>query len=118
MKICVPAMGRELQEPISQHFGRAPYYLIVDQDSGDIEILENRSEHMGGSGKPPEHIASKGAEIMICSGLGPKAIDMLRSYGIRTYVGAQGSVGEAIQQWREGKLPSADDGNACKEHKH
>lgn len=118
MKVCVPSMGRNLNEPISQHFGRAPFFLIVDQESGSVEVLENRSEHMGGVGKPPEHIASRGAEVMICSGLGSKAIDMLSSYGICTYVGAQGSVGEAIGQWREGRLPSANGDNACKEHRH
>jgi predicted Fe-Mo cluster-binding NifX family protein len=111
-------MGETLNDPICLHFGRAPYFLIVDQEIGSVEVMENRGEHMGGVGKPPEHIAARGAKVMLCGGLGPKAIEMLRSYDIRTYVGAQGTVGDAIQQWTDGNLCSADEENACKEHKH
>lgn len=117
MRICIPSMGMRTSENVCQHFGRAPYFLIFDEQSGECEVLENSSEHMGGTGKPPELIASKGADVMVCFGLGPKAIQMLSSYGIRTYVGASGTVEDALRQWNDGLLHRADMDNACKEHR-
>jgi predicted Fe-Mo cluster-binding NifX family protein len=73
---------------------------------------------MGGSGKPPEQIAKTGAHVLVCSGLGPRAISMFESYGIEVYVGAMGSVRDAVEMWRSGKLQKASDDNACKEHRH
>ncbi|MEM0449338.1 MAG: NifB/NifX family molybdenum-iron cluster-binding protein [Methanomassiliicoccales archaeon] len=118
MKVCVPSMGTSINDDICQHFGRAPYYLIVDTEDGSLDVLENRGEHAGGVGKPPEHIAKRGVQVMICSSLGPKAIQMLENFNIRTYVGACGTINQAIRQWKEGKLRPADVHSACKEHRH
>jgi len=119
MKICVPTNGKDgYDDVVCEHFGRAPTFTIVDTESGDVKVISNMSEHMGGIGKPPEQIAKTGAQVLICSGLGPRAIDLLASYGIEVYVGAFGSVRDAIDMFREGKLRAASPENACKEHRH
>jgi predicted Fe-Mo cluster-binding NifX family protein len=51
-------------------------------------------------------------------GLGPKAIDMLSSLGVEVYVGASGSVRDAIQMWKDGRLQQATYDTACKGHSH
>lgn len=119
MKLCVPTMGeRGLDEQVSPHFGRAPTFVLYDTETGTVEILPNRSEHMGGFGKPPEKLAEAGAEVMLCSALGPRAIRVFEQLGIEVYVGATGTVSQAIEMWRSGKLQMATDENACKMHKH
>lgn len=119
MKICVPTSGQGgYDDAVSEHFGRAPTYTVVDTESEKVNVISNKSEHMGGTGKPPEQIAQTGAQILICSGLGPRAIGMFESYGIEVYVGAQGSARQAVEMWRAGKLQKASDENACKEHRH
>jgi predicted Fe-Mo cluster-binding NifX family protein len=107
-----------LDDLVSDHFGRAPTFTVLDLDSNEVLVVRNRSEHMGGLGKPPEHIAKTGAKIMLCSGLGPRAIDMLQSFGIEVFVGASGTAKDAIQMWRDGKLQQATYDAACKEHRH
>jgi predicted Fe-Mo cluster-binding NifX family protein len=119
MKICVPTNGSDgMKDTVCEHFGRAPTFTVVDTESGKVNVLPNTSEHMGGVGKPPEQIAGTGAEVMICSGLGPRAVQMFESYGIRVYLGASGSVKNAIDLWKTGKLVEATQENACKEHRH
>lgn len=119
MRLCVPTMeDNGLDDRVSAHFGRAPTFTLVDLDSGEVQTVKNAGEHMGGMGKPSEHVARAGAEIVICSGLGPKAIDVLKSSGIEVYVGAKGTVREAIQMWRDGKLEKASKDTACREHHH
>lgn len=119
MKLCIPTMEQGgLDDEVSVHFGRAPTFTVVDTDSKEVVVMRNRSEHMGGLGKPPEHIAKTGAKVMICSGLGPRAIDMLNSFGIEVFIGAAGTAREALKMWEEGKLPPATHEAACKDHYH
>ncbi|HOV51972.1 MAG: Dinitrogenase iron-molybdenum cofactor [Methanosaeta sp. PtaB.Bin018] len=119
MKICVPTMGTEgMNEAICQHFGRAPTFTVVDMDTGDIQILPNVSEHMGGSGLPTETILKMGVQVMIVGGLGPKAVAAFSSSGVDVYVGAAGSVKDAIDDWQAKMLQRADMDNACKDHRH
>jgi predicted Fe-Mo cluster-binding NifX family protein len=119
MKLCIPSMENGgLDDLVSDHFGRAPTFTVVDTESGEIMVVRNRSEHMGGLGKPPEHIAKTGAKVMLCSGLGPRAIDMLQSFGIQVFIGASGTVKDTVQMWKDGKLQPATHDAACKEHHH
>lgn len=119
MKVCIPTLGkRGLEDSVSEHFGRAPTFTIVDSETMKVKVIENQSEHMGGIGKPPEHLAKEGVHVMLCSGLGPRAITMFEEFGIEVYVGAQGNVKNTIELWKFGKLQVATDENACKEHKH
>ncbi len=119
MKVCVPSSGQGgFDDTVSEHFGRAPTFTVVDTESGNVNVVNNSSEHMGGTGKPPEQIAQTGAKVLVCSGLGPRAISMLESFGIEVYVGASGSVRQAMDLWRAGKLQRASDENACREHRH
>jgi predicted Fe-Mo cluster-binding NifX family protein len=119
MKVCLPTTGKGgLDDHVSEHFGRSATFTVVDTDSEQVRIVSNTSEHMGGTGKPPELIAQTGAQVLICSGLGPMAIDMLGSFGIQVYVGASGSVKDAIKMWKDGLLESASERNACKDHRH
>ncbi len=119
MKICVPTMEKGgFDDLVCEHFGRAPTFTVIDMDNNQVQVVPNISEHMGGQGLPPEHIAKTGAKILICSGLGPKAIDMLQSFGLEVFVGANGTVKDAVQMWRDGKLLSASHDVACKQHQH
>lgn len=117
MKICIPSMGdRGLDESVGEHFGRVPFYTVVDTETNETTAIPNTSEHMGGQGYPPEIMARAGVNVMLCGGLGRRAIMMFENLGIMVYVGATGTVENAIEMWKERKLPAATDENACKQH--
>ena len=119
MRLCVPTMGNNgLNEMVSLHFGRAPTFTIVDTETNDVKTIPNQSDHMGGYGKPPEQLSQVGVDVMLCSGLRPRAIHMFEGYGIEVYVGASGSVKDTIELWKENRLAMATDENACREHRH
>jgi len=119
MKICIPTMGEGgMGEVICQHFGRAPTFTIVDLDSGEVRVLPNVSEHMGGKGLPTETIFAEGVQVMIVGGLGPKAVSAFNQAGVDVFVGAVGTVKDAVDDWRAEMLTRADLDNACKDHKH
>ena len=119
MRIGVPTLGTKgLTEEVSPHFGRAPTYTIYDTETKAVEVVDNTSEHMGGTGKPPQQLAQLKVDIMLCSGLGPRAVHMFEAHGINVYVGASGTVQDALDLWQGGILEEATDENACKMHKH
>ena len=117
MKICIPTMGKNgMDERVGDHFGRVPTYTLVDTETGEIKVVDNTSEHMGGQGYPPEIIAGTGADTLLCAGLGRRAIVMLQEYGIRVYIGASGTVKEAIAMLDANQLQLATQDNACAQH--
>lgn len=118
MKVAIPTLGKSgLEEKVSSHFGRAPTFTFVDTEENNVEIISNKSEHMGGSGKPPEQMAKQDIEVMICGSLGSKAVKMFERYGIEVYCGAgEGTVKESMEKWENGELQKATEANACHEH--
>lgn len=117
-RICVTTMGNAgLDELVGQHFGRVPTYTFVDGDTGQvIEIVPNTSMHMGGEGYAPDLISAHGGNVMLCGGLGRRAVDLFEKKGITVHVGASGTVKQAIEQWKAGKLQLATSDTACREH--
>lgn len=119
MRICVPSMGTAgLDEFVSQHFGRSPTFTVVDTESGAIDIVVNTSTHMGGNGLPVDALRGKDVQVVIAGSLGPKAISAFQQLGIRVFVGAAGTVKDAIDDWMDGFLTEASIDNACREHRH
>ncbi len=104
-----------MNDEIFGHFGRAPTFTVVDDD-GNVNIHPNTSEHLGGVGMPPDIIAGTGANVMVCGGLGRKAVVRFNELGIEVYVQANGNVSKALDDLRKGGLPLADSSNACQEH--
>ena len=117
MKICVPTMGEKgLDDTVGEHFGRVPTYTIVDADTNEVKVIQNTSHHMGGQGYPPELMAQEGATIMVCRGLGRRAIQMFEELGIEVYIGASGTVKEAVEAFKQGRLQKASMSDACGQH--
>lgn len=114
MRICVPTEGNGgLDDRVGEHFGRSPTYTIYDTETGEVEILPNTSEHLGGSGLPAELLAQAGVDVVLCAGLGRRAMALLSQYGIEVYTGAFGTVREALQAWQAGRLSGAE---PCERH--
>lgn len=117
MKVCIPTMGETgLDDMVGEHFGRVPTYTIVDLDTNEVKVIQNTSEHMGGQGNPPELMAREGVHVMICRGLGRRAIMMFKELGIDVFIGAQGTVKDAVMAYQQGKLQKAGVDDACGQH--
>ncbi|MFO8034675.1 MAG: NifB/NifX family molybdenum-iron cluster-binding protein [Candidatus Bipolaricaulota bacterium] len=114
MRLCIPTSGGGgLDDRVGEHFGRVPTYTIYDTDTQKVEVLPNQSEHMGGAGLPAEHLAAAGVDVVLCAGLGRRAIALLSESGIEVCSGASGTVREALQAWQEGHLSEAE---PCTQH--
>ena len=106
MKVAVSAAGPSLDSDVDPRFGRCQYLLIVDSESLDFEAVENLAVLApGGAGiQAAELIVRMGAGAVITGNCGPNAYQVLSAAGIPVFVGASGSVRQAIDAHRRGDL--------------
>ena len=75
MKIAICTVSGNLDSEISDVFGRSPYIIIVDVESGKIkntEIIKNENDsQQGGVGiTVAKLVAEKGANVVIAKNVG------------------------------------------------
>ena len=109
--------NRGLEAVLSHHFGRCPYYVLVDIDDKEIkEVTAAQNpfyENHGQAGEVPNFIKNLGAQIIIAGGMGPKAIGFFEQFGIQAITGASGIVGEVIKAYISGEIEGAA---PCSDH--
>ena len=100
-----------LRGQISQHFGRCPYYLIVDVEGDEIVKTDNVANPFYQNhipGKVPQFINEQGVNVMIAGGMGPRAIDMFTGLGIEVVTGAIGVAGNVLQAYLGGQISGVE----------
>jgi len=115
MRILIPILeNRGKESRVSPHFGRAPYFALYDSETDKLEIIENKSEHFGGFGRPAENILKYKPDVVFALDMGPRAVDLLRSNNIRIETGNYETVEEILDN--KDKLKELEE--ACKESRH
>ncbi len=96
-----------LDSMISQHFGKAPYYIFVKVEDGEVkEVLEYDSPFLSGHspGEVPEFVHKHGASVIVSGGMGQRAIQNFERLGIIPIVGVSGEVTPILSDFIKGKL--------------
>lgn len=106
MKIAVSATAPHLDADLDPRFGRCRCLLVVDSESMTFEALENPAVMApGGAGiQAAQAVVDRGAGAVITGNCGPNAYQVLSAAGIDVFVGASGSVREAVEAHRRGDL--------------
>ena len=118
MKIAVATEDdKGLEAVLSQHFGRCPYYVVVDVNENEIkEVNAIQNPFYGNHGEPgqvPAFIKSLGVQVIISGGMGPKAIGFFKQFEIQAVTGVSGMVKEAISVYMGGQI---EDARPCGDH--
>ena len=110
MKLAVTSQGNNLQSPLDPRFGRAKYFIVVDTETGAFLAADNTvnlNASQGAGIQAGKRVAELGVNGLITGHLGPKAFSTLQAGGVKIYAGASGTVAEAIEQFKAGKLQPA-----------
>jgi predicted Fe-Mo cluster-binding NifX family protein len=110
-----------LESTVAQHFGRCPYFALVDLEGNEVKeinILEN--PFFGGHqvGQVPGFIHEQGANVMLSGGMGGRAIQFFDQFGIDVATGARGTVKEAVTDYLAGNLSGSAPCAESVEHGH
>jgi predicted Fe-Mo cluster-binding NifX family protein len=113
MKIAVTSTGKTLDSQVDPRFGRTAYFVIVDTETMDFTVIENENiAAAGGAGiSSAKTIIDTGAQAVLTGNCGPNAERTLNAAGIKLYVGATGTVAEAVELFKAGKLTETTEPN-------
>jgi len=111
MRVAVSADDSNgLGSVVSPHFGRCPYYALVDLDGREVrsvQVIENPYYGNHQPGQVPGFIKGQGAHVMLTGGMGRRAIGFFDQYGIEAVTGAAGTVRHVLEQYLGGALQGA-----------
>ena len=113
MKIAITSTGKTLDSQVDQRLGRAAYFVIVDTETMDFDVLENDSvTATGGAGiGAAKTIADAGVEAVLTGNCGPNAQRTLSAAGVKLYTGITGTLSEAVELFKSGKLTESSEAN-------
>ena len=122
MRIAVSADSKNgLDSVVSPHFGRCPYFVLVDLDDHDVtEVREVDNPFFGHHqpGQVPAFIESLEANVMLTGGMGGRAIMFFQQFGIEGVTGAYGTVRQSVERYLGGQLKGAAPCKESEEHGH
>ena len=110
-----------LESVVSHHFGRCPFFVLVDMEDDDIkevQVIDNPHYVQHQVGMVPEFINSLSANVMISGGMGRRAIAFFEEYGIAAATGASGNVSTTLKAYMNGSLSVAQPCRESVEHQH
>jgi predicted Fe-Mo cluster-binding NifX family protein len=117
---------------ISQHFGRAPYYVVLTVENGQILHKETRPKpghhtfaahephkmapgerHGFDAGSQSRHASMaetiSDCQVLLAGGMGWGAYESLKSHNIETIVTDIDNIYKAVELYLKGKLPNLMD---------
>ena len=114
-RIIVPAANQEgLKANLAEHFGRAPYFAVVDlNDNGDVahvKTVPNVGEHAGGMGYTHDHILKLQPNAIIVYGMGPRGLNTFQSAGVAVLRANAKTVDEVVTAYKDDKLQELTEG--------
>ncbi len=109
MKIAVTSVGRTMDAQVDPRFGRAACFVVVDTQSMEFQAVEDSNVDAGGGAgiSAVKVVIDAGAKAVLTGNCGPNAERTLRAGNVKLYTGVTGTVAEAVEQFKAGKLTKA-----------
>ncbi|MFO7815527.1 MAG: NifB/NifX family molybdenum-iron cluster-binding protein [Halanaerobiales bacterium] len=114
MKIAVTASNNEgLESKVNKHFGRSPFFAILDTEEEGIELIKNSAAQApsGAGVSAAQLISDQGVDALLSGSVGPKAYTTLTSGGIKMYITKDDTVGEAVKAFKNNELSQLNSPN-------
>jgi predicted Fe-Mo cluster-binding NifX family protein len=118
MNICIPVNEDQGQDsPVCAHFGSAPFFMIVDTESGNCRAIRNNNQHHAhGMCTPLASLGGEQIDGMVVGGIGLGALNKLISAGIQVFLSERSTVVETVSAYRAGTLRLVTPETACGHH--
>ena len=122
MRIAISAEeNKGLESSVSHHFGRCPYFVIVDVEDTKVEkveVIENPFFAGHEPGMVPGFINEQGVQVMLSGGMGRRAIAFFQQFDISPATGAHGTVQSTLDSYFRGDLQQAVPCRESIKHSH
>ncbi|OLS27435.1 MAG: hypothetical protein ThorAB25_20170 [Candidatus Thorarchaeota archaeon AB_25] len=119
-RILIPTHDMEGTE-VADHFGRAPYFSVIDLDDNgtiiEMKVHPNAGEHSGGRGHAHNNVLKYQPRAVIVQGMGPRGIMSFQSQNVAVLRANSRSIQEIVQAYRRNELEELTEGCADAHHK-
>jgi predicted Fe-Mo cluster-binding NifX family protein len=106
MKVAVSAVQPSMDSAVDPRFGRCACFILIDTETMQWEVQENQDAAMAsGAGVGAARlVARQGARAVITGVVGPNAAQTLRAASIEVFTVPGGTVRDAVEALRSGRL--------------
>jgi len=114
MIIAVSSQENSADSAVDPRFGRARYFMIYDTETDRftaVDNVQNLQAAQGAGIQAAQTVAKHKAELAISGNFGPKAFMTLQAAGIKAALWSGGTVREAVELAKSGKLQIANQAN-------
>jgi len=120
-RLVIPAVDKSgLNAQLAEHFGRAPYFVIVELDEkeevSEVKTVPNTGEQAGGRGQAHDNILELQPNAIIVYGMGPRGLSTFQSAGVAVLRANAKTVSEVIAAYKDDKLQELTEG--CRHAQH
>lgn len=121
VRIVIPVIDEGgLDAQLSEHFGRAPYFAVVEVDEkGQLvskKTVANAGEHFGGSGRRADFILQLKPNVIITYGMGPRGLSIYQDVRVAVLRANANTVRQVIDAYNKNELEELTEG--CHEARH
>jgi len=121
VRIVIPVLDESgLNARLSEHFGRAPYFAVIELDENgsiaQVTTQPNVGEHFGGSGRRADSILQLKPNVIITYGMGPRGLSIYQSVRVAVLRANANTVGEVIRAYNNDELEELTEG--CHQARH
>lgn len=114
-RIVVPAVDKSgLNAQLAEHFGRAPYFVVVELDEkgevSEVKTVPNIGEHAGGRGQTHDNILELQPNAIIVYRMGPRGLSTFQSAGVAVLRANANTVSEVIAAYKDDRLQELTEG--------
>lgn len=103
MKVVIATNGPTLDSRVAQRFGHAPYYLLVDATTRELQVIENH-EHDDETHAIIPQLAEQEAKVFVTGNIGPHAFQLIRSLQGQVALARLMPASEALDKLQRGEL--------------
>lgn len=114
MKLAITSQGTDINAEIDPRFGRAAYIAVVDPETMEFKILDNKENlnRLKGAGiQASVMISEAGANVLMTGYCGPNAVKTLKAAGIKIISDASGTIKDAVESFNSGKFSYTEEAN-------
>ena len=104
MKVLVAVQGATLDSPVAKRFGHAPYYLNVDLNSMQTQVIDNAHHDHDETHAIIPQMAEKRVKVFITGNIGPHAFELASSLNLQVAVARNMSARAALEKLQRDEL--------------
>ena len=114
MKVAITSQDSNMNSAVDPRFGRAKCFILVDTETDEFSAhdnTQNLNAVQGAGIQAGRNAIDLGVEAVITGNVGPKAFATLQAGSVKIYVGAAGSVANALDKFKAGELECVTEAN-------